>query len=422
MAEKESEDSSDGTLVIDEPNYDSETIEILGDSDSDVEIVELNHNKEDNSDVEIVELDDNINDDSDVEIVELDDNVNDDSDVEIVELDNHRENASTSLYPSSSSTNTNLTCKSCSKVFSTNNDLLNHIRKFKGRIGGCSIITNNTFSKRKIVESPKSDHLIKKQYGRPSKNNNVIDPQIPLSVLKPAPKTIPLRRPSVPELIPIIFKAPNKPTIANNNNILPPLSKILVDEIEPEYPCTICGKIFHHNIGLLCHLSTEHNNENETTNNKESKKERKSKKNLAYENMQIQNEDPISDTVDLTLIPDFKKESLLNKMKSYVYSTSKGQVICLLCNVDFKNTKRALTHVEDKHITDKRECGYCNMKFVYELKLRSHMAKRHNVISVYTCDKCSKMINNDEKASHSKVCKEKVNPMIIKRENISNSL
>ncbi|XP_025204483.1 uncharacterized protein LOC112601218 [Melanaphis sacchari] len=403
MAELESEDSSDGTLVIDEPNYDNQTIEISDNSDSDVEIVKLN---------------DNINDNSDVEVVELDDDIKANSDVEIVELDNHIKNVSFSLNPSSSSTKIGLTCKPCSRVFSTNNELLNHIRKFKGRIGGCTNIPNNTLTKRKDVESPKPERLIKKKRGRPPKSNIIIAPKIPL----PVPKIIPLNRPSIPDLIPIVFKSNTRPTIATNNNILPSLGQILIDEIEPEHPCTICGEIFRHNIGLLCHLNAEHNNE---TNKKDSNKKEKStklrvkkqtkEKHLVNENKQIENYEPISDTVDLTLLPDIKKDSLINRMKSYVYC-NKGQVICVLCNIDFKNTKKALAHVEDKHIMNKIECGYCNMKFVYELKLRSHMARRHKVISVHKCDKCLKMINNEEINSHSEKCKEKVNPLIIKRE------
>jgi len=397
MAELESEDSSDGTLVIDEPNYDNQTIEILDHSDSDVEIVELDDDAEDNSDVEIVELDD------------------------------HLKSTSTSLSSSGLSTKNSLTCKQCSRIFMTNNDLLNHIRKFKGRIGGCTNLPNNTIVKRKTTKSPESEHLvIKKKRGRPPKNHNVNGPQFPVPVLKPVPKTIPLCRPSIPELIPIIFKSVTKPAIATiNNNNLPSLRQILVDEIEPEYPCTMCGEIFRHNIGLICHLDTEHNNE--TTNKEDPNKNKKSstklgvkkqivKKTLVNEVKQIENYEPTSDTIDLTLVPDLKKDSLMNRMKSYVYSLNKNQAICLLCNIDFKNAKKALAHVEDKHIMDKIECGYCNMKFVFELKLRSHMAKRHKIIAVYKCDKCSKMINKEECDSHSEKCKGKVNPIIIKSE------
>jgi len=413
MAELESEDSSDGTLVIDEPNYDNQTIEILDHSDSDVEIVEL---------------DDHVVDISDVEIVELDNDIEDNSDVEIVELDNHVRNTSTSLNPSGLSTKISLTCKPCSRIFRTNNDLLNHIRKFKGRIGGCTNLPrnlpNNTIEKRKTTEKSESEHLIiKKKRGRPPKKHNVNGSQYPKPVLKPVPKTIPLCRPSIPELIPIIFKSVTRPTIAkmNNNNNLPSLRQLLVDETEPEYPCTMCGEIFRHNIGLICHLDTEH--KNETTNKEDTDKNKKMdgkkriiKKNLVGEIKQIENYEPTSDTVDLTLVPDLKKDSLMNRMKSYVYSLNKDQAICLLCNIDFKNTRKALAHVEDKHIMDKIECGYCNMKFVFELKLRSHMAKRHKIIAVYKCDKCSKMINKEECDIHSEKCKGKVNPTIIKRE------
>ncbi|XP_022168735.1 uncharacterized protein LOC111032642 [Myzus persicae] len=418
MAELESEDSSDGTLVIDEPNYDNQTIEILDNSDSDVEIVEL---------------DDDIVDNSDVEIVELDNDIEENSDVEIVELNNHINNTtSTSLNPSGLSTKVSLTCKLCSRIFTTNNDLLNHIRKFKGRIGGCTNKPNNTIEKRKTAETLESEHsVVKKKRGRPPKKNDVVPPQFSVNVLKPVPKTIPLRRPSIPELLPIMFKSVPRPTIATNN-ILPSLRQILVDEIEPEYPCTMCSETFRHNIGLICHLNSEHNNE--TTNKEDPNKEKKSqtklgvkrqivKKNLVNEIKQIENYEHISNTIDLTLLPDFKKDSLMNRMKSYVYSPNKDQAICLLCNIDFKNTKKALAHVEDKHIMDKIECGYCNMKFVYELKLRSHMAKRHKIIGVYKCDKCSKMINKEECDSHSEECKGKVNPIIIKREaDKSNSL
>jgi len=399
MAELESEDSSDGTLVIDEPNYDNQTIEISNDSDSDVEVVELDDNEVNNSDVEIVELDNHIK--------------------------------STSLKPPGLSTKVGLTCKQCSRIFTTNNALLNHIRKFKGRIGGCTNIPNNTLEKRKIAETSEYEHLvIKKKRGRPPKKNDVNGAQLTVPVLRPVPKPIRINRPSIPELIPIIFKSVTKPTI-ETNDILPSLRQILVDETEPEYPCTKCGEIFRHNIALICHLNTDHINE--TTNTEDAIKEKKSptklavkkqimKKNVINEIKQIENYEPISDTVDLTLLPDYKKESLMNRMKSYVYSTNKNQAICLLCNIDFKNTKKALSHVEDKHITDKIECGYCNMKFVYELKLRSHMAKRHKIIGVYKCDKCLKMINKEECDSHSEKCKGKVNSIIIKREDNSNSL
>jgi len=406
MAELESEDSSDGTLVIDEPNYENQTVEILDDSDSDVEIVELDDDIEDNSDLEIVELDD-VQDNSDVDVVELDDNI---------------EDTYISLNPPGASAKIGLTCKQCSRIFTTNNDLLNHIRKFKGRIGGCTNIVNVTTltTKRKNAESPKFEHLVNKKRGRPPKKNNVIELQVPI----PVPKTIPLCRPSIPELIPIFFKSPTKPTIAmnNNNNMLPSLRQMLVDEIEPEHPCTKCGEIFRHNIALLCHLTTEHKNE---STNKDPKKKSATKlgvkkqimkKNCINVNKHIENVEPTSDIVDLTLLPDFKKDSLLNRMKSYLYSPNKGQVICILCNIDFKNTKKALAHVEDKHIMDKIECGYCNMKFVFELKLRSHMARRHKVICVYKCDKCLKMINKEECDSHLEKCIEKINPVIIKRE------
>lgn len=394
MAELESEDSSDGTLVIDEPNSDNQTIEISDDSDSDVEIVELEDDTEENSDVEIVELDDDI------------------------------EDTTALLNSSRSSSKIGLTCKACSRIFTTNNDLLNHIRKFIGRIGGCNNLTNVTFTaKRKYSENPNSEYLVKKKRGRPPKKNNNILPPVPTQPA-PAPITVPLRhRPSIPELIPIIFKSATKPTptVATNDNILPSLRQILIDEIEPEYPCTICGEIFRHNIGLICHLNTEHKNESTKDTNKDKKssnklvKKQNIKRNLVNDK-QIEDHESISDTVDLTLLPEFKKNSLMNRMKSYIHTTIKGQVICLLCNIDFKTTKKALSHIEDKHIMDKIGCGYCNLKFVYELKLRSHMAKRHKVICVYKCDKCLKMIKEEEFDSHSEKCKVKVNPIIIKTE------
>lgn len=347
MAELESENSSDGTLVIDEPNYDYETIEILDSSDSDVEVVEL---------------DDNI------------------------------EETSTLLNPSSSSTNVGLNCNFCFRKFSSNNDLLNHIRKFKGRLGSCinmsKMINVNLSTKRKNEKRHLPEHIVKKKRGRPPKYHPVIKTPDPNSLC--------------PQNIPIIY---NSFTPTNN---LPSLRKILVDELEREYSCTKCDQTFRHNIGLICHLNSEHNDE---SNNISLTKlnEKKERKRLVKTNKEIEYVKTITDTIDLTLLPDYKKDSLMNRMKSYVYSPNKGQVICVLCNVEFKNTKKALAHVEDKHITEKIECGYCNMKFVYELKLRSHMAKRHKVISVYKCDKCSKMINNEECKTHSEKCTGKVN-------------
>lgn len=363
MAELQSEDSLDGTLVIDEPNYDNDIIEI---SD------------------------------------------NTDSDVEIVELDDRTNIISSSLNSSSSFMRSRISCKVCSKIFLSNNDLLNHIRKFKGRIGNCKIVTN---TKRKNTEDLQPEHLINRKRCRPPKMNNIIEPTVPLDT--------PLKISFCPSLIPIN----NKPTPPPSNS-LPSLRQILVDEIEPEYTCTTCGQTFRHNIGLICHLDSEHNNvTNDVTTNQVINKKKKSstklveKKTVASENKQTNNNEPISNTVDLTLLPDFKKDSLWNRIKSYVHSANKNQVFCVLCKLEFNNTKKALAHVEDKHIMDKIQCGYCNMKFVYELKLRSHMAKRHKVIGVYKCDKCSKMINREECESHSEKCKGTANPINIKTEN-----
>lgn len=346
MAELDSEDSSDGALIIDEPNY--ETIELL--------------------------------DDSDVEVDKFND------DVQFV---------SSSLSSSCSSTKTGLTCKICSRIFSTNNDLLNHIRKFKGRIGSCIGVTKVKFAtKRKNVEDITPKHFIKKKRGRPPKMHTVTEtPCLQLHDTVPA----------------------SVPIIPQNMAIMPPLHQLLVDEIEPEYPCTMCDQVFRHNIGLICHLNAEHSTSTNIVERSTSKL--KQKKRIVRKNIQEMNEPDTNPdkVIDLTLLPEVKKDSLLNRMKSYVYS-AKNQVICILCNIEFKNTKRALAHVEDKHISDKIECGYCNMKFVYELKLRSHLAKRHKVISVFKCDKCSKLINKEECESHSEKCKEKVNPMKIKSE------
>jgi len=359
MAELESEDSSDGMLVIDEPNYDCKNVEISDNSNSDVEVVELD---EDTKDI------------------------------------------STLMKPSSSSTITGLTCNHCFKKFSTNNNLLNHIRKFKG---SCGKSTNNNFTFKRTSVDLIHEHLIKKK----PKLYPVIEPAISEDV------------PLCNEMIPIMYKPTAEPT-----NIMPSLRQVLVDEIEPEYPCSKCGQIFRHNIGLLCHLSSDHNDvsSNQVMNVKKKSstklggKKRITRKNSVKDKKQIENNEPVSNTIDLTMLPDIKKDSLLSRMKSYVYTANKNKVICLLCNVQFTNIKKALAHVQDKHISKKIECGYCDMKFVYELKLRSHMAKRHNIICVYKCDKCSKMINRDECELHLENCEEKESPIEIKREEDDN--
>lgn len=371
MAEPDSEDSSDCALIIDDgPHDDSNAIEIIDDRDSDVEIVESNENIKNNS----------------------------------LSFFN-------SSIPSSKS---GLTCKVCSRIFPTNNALLNHTRKFNGR--SCMILVSNVqqTAKRSNAEDLTLSHeySVKKKRGRLPNRTTVIMPK--LKPIKPVPEAIPL----LPHYIPVITKNPNPPPTIN---IMPSLSQVLIDEIEPEYPCTKCDQIFRHNIGLICHLNSDHNeipscenNVEKNSSTKLSKKRKFIKKNKDIK--QIEDDEPISDTVNLTLMQDFKKDSILNRMKSYVHSATKDKAICVLCNTNFKNTKKALAHVEDKHITDKIQCGYCNMKFVYELKLRSHMAKRHKVIGVYKCDKCSKMINREECESHMEKCEGKASSVDIKRE------
>lgn len=357
MAELESEDSSDCALVIDESIYNCNTIEKIKDSDTD-------------SDVEIVEVDDDIN------------------------------YISSMFNPSNSSTK-RLTCKLCSKIFSTNNDLLNHNRKFKG---GCVSTKNDkltTIIKRKTVDLI-PENIIKKKRGRPPKLCPISAP--------PVPEAIPFCN----QIIPIVYKPVPPPNIN-----LPSLRQMLVDEIEPEYPCSECDQIFRHNIGLICHINSEHTSSGKIIEAKKKSPEKKQitkKSDDIKDNKQVENDEPISNTINLTLSSDFKKDSLLNRMKSYVYSANKNQVICVLCNAEFLNTKKALAHVEDKHISEKIECGYCNMKFVFQLKLRSHMAKRHKIISVNKCDKCSKMINEEEYELHLQKCKGKVNLSKVKTE------
>lgn len=350
MAELSNEDSYDGVLIIDEPNYDSLTIEI-----------------------------------------------SDDSDVEILEIDDHTNNiSSTTFIPTSSfSKAIGLACSSCSGVFHSDNDLLNHIKKFKGH---CLNINNvpSTYNRNMAIDDIPSHYevipqRVQRKRGRQSKKYTV--PSVTEAIM--------LRS----QVVPTAYEP-----IPPANDILPSLSQILIDEIEPEYPCNTCGQVFRHNIGLICHLNSEHidSSSTEVVQKKRKLSKMEEKKNIK-DSKQIDNDEPRSNTVDLTLLPDFKKDSLLNRMKSYVHSVNKGQVICILCKLEFKNTKKALAHVEDKHIMDKLECGYCNMKFVYELKLRSHMAKRHKIIGVYKCEKCLKYINKEEHETHSKVCKGKPN-------------
>lgn len=368
MAELESEDSSDCALIIDEPRDDSNVIEIIDNSDSDVEIVELD--------------------------------------------ENIRNNSLSCFNCPSRSPVTSLTCTNCSQIFSNNNQLLNHTRKFVGR--NCTKMSNDgpTVTRNTTEDLILSrEHSVKKKRGRPPNRTTVIMPR--LKPIKPVPEAIPL----LPHYIPVITKNPNPPPTINIMPPLPLLSQVLTDEIEPEYPCTKCDQIFRHNIGLICHLNYDHKEipscEDIVENNLSTKcKKRKKIMKKNKDVKQIEDDKPIPNTVNLTVMHDYKKDSVLNRMKSYVYSATKDKVICVLCNINFKNTKKALAHVEDKHITDKVQCGYCNMKFVYELKLRSHMAKRHKVICVYKCDKCSKMINREDCELHQNKCEGKA----IKRE------
>lgn len=375
MAELDSEDSSDCVLIIDEPHDDSKQIKISNNSDSDIEIVES---------------------------------------------DEHVHNNPFSLFNCSSSpTKIGSTCKRCSRIFTTNNDLLNHMRKFSGR--NCKIMTNIQLTTTKTkAKSFTFESSIKMKQKILPKSTVIVAP-----ILKPAvPETTTLLLPQRKTVQPNHFTLPT----VNNMLPLPSLSRVLIDEIEPEYTCTKCGQIFRHNIGLICHLNSEHSEvqvpSQEVINSEKNLspttrlKRKYIKKNK--DNIQIENNEPVSDTINLTLTQDLKKDSLLSRMKSYVYCITKEKVICILCNINFKTYKKALAHVEDKHVTDKIECGYCNMKFVYELKLRSHMAKRHKVIGVYKCDKCSKMINREESDSHKEKCKGKANPTQIKREKDDN--
>lgn len=349
MAELYDEDSSDGTLVIDEKNL-------------------------------IPNDDDSVSDQ--LQIAKID---------KFIKI--------SSFMTTSSSTIRNIACTFCSKLFSCNDDLLNHIKLFKGK---CLTISNDIpCTKRQTNEDLTPEHFVKKKRGRPPKNSIAID--------MPIPKAIPVHP---PPLIPLsvlrTFAMP--PPIVKN---LPSLRQQLIDEMEPEYPCSLCDQIFRHHIGLLCHLDSDH--KNDSTEKVENIRKKTTRKIAIKEKKPIENDEPISDIINLTLMPDVKKDSLLNRMKSYVYSASKGQVLCVICNAPFKTTKKALAHVEDKHIKEKIQCGYCNMKFVYELKVRSHMAKRHNVIGVYKCDKCLTMLNKEECETHSEKCKNTINP-IIKQE------
>lgn len=352
MAEFESEDSSNGALVIDERTYYNEEIVISDDSDSEG-----------------------------LKIVEVDDD--------------------SSPLCSSSSTIVNLKCNCCSKLFTNHDDFLNHTKKFEGN---CMNISNEKFmTKRQIAEDLSSKPLVKRKRGRPPKTLRKIVPKTTV------PKAVPLRP---PPLLPLPTMRKDK---SPDYQEIPSLRQLLVDEIEPEYPCETCGQVFRHNIGLICHYETEHSIACDETVTSETKKST-TRRNYYREKKLLDHIEPASDVINLTLLPDFKKDSRMNRMKSYVQSTNKGQVYCVLCNTHFDKAKKALAHIEAKHMIGKIQCGYCNMKFVYELKLRSHLAKRHKVIAVYKCDKCLKMINKEECETHSQKCKEIVSSVSIKEE------
>ncbi|XP_050541299.1 uncharacterized protein LOC126905540 isoform X2 [Daktulosphaira vitifoliae] len=318
MAYFHNEDSSDGTLIIDEQNEDFETIELSDDSDT--------------------EKLDNINFNNDVEVI-----------------------SSSSSKCSSFDDDSSHTCSFCSKLFYDKISLYDHISTYQG---SCS--TNMLGINERNIE---------------------VDSELDCTYERKLEKYT-LDKVPVPEAIPLSPKLSSVSCVSNTiNKSIPSLRQMLVDEIEPEHPCLICGQIFRHNIGLICHINSDHkevHNEKKNsiieTTNKSGRKKRVSK-DIKVKKI-VENLEPLSNKVDLTLLPDLKKDTLINRIKSYVHIVSKGhitKVICILCNIDFKTTKKAMAHVEDKHILDKIECGYCNMKFVYELKLRSHMAKRHKI-------------------------------------------
>lgn len=338
------EDSSDGILVIDEQNEDYKTIEL--------------------------------SDDSDTEKLE---NINYKNGVEVV--------SSSNSVCSSFDDDSSHTCSFCSKLFYDKISLFDHVSTYQGNCSTNMLNVNN-----KNVESGLDCARKRKQ------------PEKYIISKVPVPDAIPLN----PKFSPI--SCDSTTTV---NKSIPSLRQMLVEEIEPEYPCLICGQIFRHNIGLICHINSDHkeiHNEKKNSNIKATKKlgrNKKVSKDVVKVKKIVEDLEPLSNKVDLTLLPDLKKDTVFNRIKSYVHSISEGQntkVICILCNIDFKTTKKAMAHVEDKHILDKIECGYCNMKFVYELKLRSHMAKRHKVIAVHKCSKCLKMINKEECDAHFNKC------------------
>ncbi|XP_050435998.1 uncharacterized protein LOC126842847 [Adelges cooleyi] len=355
MDELNSEDSYDGTLVIDEKIIDYETIELSDDSDAELGMADFN-------------------------------------DIKVI----------SSSSESSTDTDQSLTCSHCSKLFSDKESLYNHISTYQG---GCNTELYKNVKKRRKGQEPKAKPAIVKKGRKRSPKNFFFND---------VPKAIPLGSQTSP------IMSNQNPT---NESSMPSLRQILIEEIEPEYPCSVCGQVFRHNIALIFHSNTVHkevDGEDISTKqkpiNKMVRKKKNCKDSVIKPQKTVEVSEPISDKIDLTLLPDFKKDTVINRIKSYIHSSSKDQAICILCNVDFKTTKKAMAHVEDKHILEKFECGYCNMKFVYELKLRSHMAKRHKVIVVDRCIKCLKMISKEECESHLNKCKGNEKVLQIKKE------
>lgn len=183
--------------------------------------------------------------------------------------------------------------------------------------------------------------------------------------------------------------------------------------IEETYTCTLCNELFKYNVGLICHMETEHKDISRRRviqkKTKRSKKMKPVKKLVSVNNGETASHSYSKEPVKRLCVSG---SSMPNENLS-VSGAAEGVVAfkksCDVCKKSFSDQNKLSKHLEGcMKVGLNFHCIYCKAKFGWESKYKKHLFRTHKLNAVVICKLCSSVFSDiDSLATHSSQCDKK---------------
>lgn len=201
--------------------------------------------------------------------------------------------------------------------------------------------------------------------------------------------------------------------------------------IEETYTCTICNETFKYNVGLICHMDSEHKRDVTQQRAKQKKTTKNPRKLKQSKKFCATASQSYSRGVANQIC--FSGASMTNENLRLNGAGSGGTTVpvvfkkaCDVCKKSFSDQNKLSKHMEScLKIGLNFHCIYCKSKFGWESKYKKHLFRTHKLNAAVICKLCSAVFcDTDSLATHSIECikKQSTKKTIIANQSFPNNV